>query len=620
MTTISIIIIAAAFLLAAVLNLTAKGRVRSRMLSMAWAIAIIFGLLLYGYGYIYVSGWTPDAILRTIVAVCRMVIGEHDFESVSDTPLYAYRLMTIAFWFAHLLTFYAVSATAIAAFGDKLMGRLRVALSWRKTLLVIYGVSEHTLEYARRQTEDQKRCVAFIGSCDASMESNVYEAGCVLAGGDQPDEAALKKLGIRPGKRHIEIAALHDYGAKNFAFARKMKDTLERIGILPDQTSLLMQDVDEDQAVSLSDLNGKYGYGSVMAFTGYELVARLMMQKMPPCDTVRFDENARAQNDFQVLMIGFGQMGRAALNALLMNGQFYASAFRADIFDPSAQKGALNDHEILKKYDIRFHESSGSSDEVYAFLKERKDAVRYIVLCTGSEKQNREIARDLRSWLSERGASPAIVQCTGRGLVFAGPDENESEHLSIYDSNVLNLEQIDKMAMVINHAYNSESGKSPLENWKKCDYFSRMSCRASADFYQAMVKAAGKTIQQVEDGSWPPEGDALVNLSITEHMRWCAFHHVMGFRTMSEAEFVQRVEWYQAEVKNKGSSSLRISKDMKNKKHACLIPWEELDRLAERESEITGKRMDYRKMDTNNVLILPEILAVLRNMPETRKK
>ena len=150
----------------------------------------------------------------------------------------------------------------------------------------------------------------------------------------------------------------------------------------------------------------------------------------------------------------------------------------------------------------------------------------------------------------------------------------------------------------------------------RCDYFGRMSSRASADFYQAVLKATGKTAQQIEDGEWPPQDDVLENLAITEHMRWCAFHYVMGFHAMTESEFAQRAERYKKEMQEKGTSSLRLSKDMEKRKHACLIPWEELDRLSEREGAVTGKKLDYKQLDRNNILVLPELLAVLREMQE----
>lgn len=617
MTTISFVIIAAACILAAILNLAAENRFRNRILSASLAVSVILGLLLYGYGFVYESGLGPASALRTIVSVCRMISGDNDYEVIQSAPIFAINWVNIVFWLAHFLAFYALAGTTIAVFGDKLLCRIRIALAKRRTLLLIYGASDNAIEYARRQMDVMNRSVVFVGQCDASLESTIYEAGCLwVANGDQPDGMLLRKLGIRPGKRHVEVAALHDDGAKNFVFAQKLQEAFEKDRILPQQTMLLLRDVDEDHAASLSASEKKYGYGSVMAFTGYELASRLMIQEMPPCDTIRFDENARAQEDFNVLMVGFGRMGRAALNALLMNGQFYGSKFRADIFDPNAQNGMLNDHEILRQYDIRFHKASGTSEEFYALLKERKDVIRYIVLCTGSKKENREIAQDLSLWFQEHGAAPAIVQCTENGLAFLRPGEKEQTYRSIYGSNALDLEHIDRMAMVINHAYSRNSGNSPLENWKHCDYFSRMSCRASADFYQAILRAAGKTVQQVESGDWALQGEMLENLSITEHMRWCAFHHVMGFRTMSETEFDRRADRYRTDVKKDGSSSLRISKDVETRKHACLIPWEELDRLSERENAVTGKQVDYKQMDRNNILILPELLAVLREMPE----
>lgn len=616
MTTIAIIIIAAACFFAAVLNLAAEHRFRNRIMSAFFAMAVLLGLAVYGYGYSYTAGSAPVAVLRTIMAVCKMFGGSTDLDSIASAPLFAQRWAIVIFWLAHFLAFYVTAGTAVAAIGGKVLRRIRIALLRRGTLLVIYGVNANAVEYGKRQIDVLHRSVVFIGQGDASLEEEINAAGGVLLkNGEQPDGMLLRRLGIRHGKRHVEIAALHEDGVKNFAFVQVLLAAFEKAGIYPEQTRLLLRDVDEDQAGELIAAEKKYGYGSVMAFNEYELAARLMVQKLPPCETIRFDGNARAQADLGVLMIGFGRMGRAALDALLMNGQFCGSTFRVDIFDQNAQRGMLYDHEILRQYDIRFHEAGGKSDALYAFLDERKDAIRYVVVCTGKEKENREIARDLGSWLSERGAAPAIVECTGRGLAFVRAGENDHVYQSIYGSDALDLERIDSMAMAINHAYCRKSGKNPQENWKHCDYFSRMSSRASADFYPAVLRAAGKTVQQVEAGDWPPYGDMLENLAITEHLRWCAFHYVMGFRPMSESEYAQRIDRYRMDVQEKGASSLRIGKDMENRKHACLIPWEQLDQRSAQENAVTGGHTDYKQMDRNNILVLPDILAVLREMP-----
>jgi hypothetical protein len=66
--------------------------------------------------------------------------------------------------------------------------------------------------------------------------------------GDQPDGALLRRLGIRPGKRRVEIAALHDDGFKNLAFAQALLKVLEEARIHPDQTALLARGVGEEAA------------------------------------------------------------------------------------------------------------------------------------------------------------------------------------------------------------------------------------------------------------------------------------------------------------------------------------------------------------------------------------
>lgn len=617
MTTISIILIAAACFTAAVLNLAVESRLRKRIISAFLSAAVMIGFCLYGYGYAHADGQGFVAVLHTIMAVCKMIGGANDLGSIESAPLFQKQWVIILFWAAHFMAFYATLGTAVAAFGGKMLRRVRMAFLRRGTLLMIYGTGPDAVEYGKRQMHVMHRSVVFIGQGDPALEASIHAAGGVLErNGDKPDAALLRRLGVRPGKRLIEIAALHKDGEKNLAFARYLLTEFQHIGLHPAQTRLLMREGDEEQAAALLATERQYGYGSAMAFDEYRLATRLMVQKLPPCDTISFDENARARENFHGLVIGFGRMGQAALNALLMHGQFCGSAFRLDIIDENPQNGVLHDQEILKEYDIRFHKFSGKSDAFYAFLDERKDDIRYIVLCTGSEKENREMARDMGQWLRERGAAPAIVQCSSHGLVFIRPGEKEQTYLSIYGSDELDLERIDRMAMAINHVYSRNTGKTAWENWQQCDYFSRMSCRASADFYRAVLRAAGKTEQQVEDGAWPPREEALENLSITEHMRWCAFHFVMGFHPMSNAEFDQRAALYRRELQEKGASTLRLGKNLEKRTHACLISWEELDALSEKESAIIGKPVDYQKMDQNNILVLPEILGIMHEMAE----
>ena len=74
---------------------------------------------------------------------------------------------------------------------------------------------------------------------------------------------------------------------------------------------------------------------------------------------------------------------------------------------------------------------------------------------------------------------------------------------------------------------------------------------------------------------------------------------------------------YRRQTEQSGSCSLSVSKDMKRRLHACLIPWEELDALSARENELSGRSVDYKQMDRNNVLAVKQILSALKEAEET---
>ena len=91
MSIITVIVIAAACFLAAILNLTAGNRLRNRILSVCFAASLTVGLILYGYGYAYVSGTGSVAVLRTLLAVFRMITGDADLESIEfDNITFSY--------------------------------------------------------------------------------------------------------------------------------------------------------------------------------------------------------------------------------------------------------------------------------------------------------------------------------------------------------------------------------------------------------------------------------------------------------------------------------------------------------------------------------------------------
>ncbi|MBR4667473.1 MAG: hypothetical protein IKO76_01800, partial [Butyrivibrio sp.] len=96
--------------------------------------------------------------------------------------------------------------------------------------------------------------------------------------------------------------------------------------------------------------------------------------------------------------------------------------------------------------------------------------------------------------------------------------------------------------------------------------------------------------------------EMLENLAKSEHHRWCAFHYSMGYSCMSDEVREKRAEMY------KQDKSVRVTKDPQNKLHACLIPWDDLDELSDYENALTGRNVDYKQSDRDNIITVMKIL------------
>lgn len=608
MTVLIACLLVAALFFAALLNLAAENRFRSRITGYAAAVAAVTGIVLYSYGFITEFGFGPIAMLRALFAVCRMFGGVNDLASVQGAPWFTYDSVLTVFWTAHFLAFYVTASTAIASLGGKLLTKLRTMMLKRGDLTIVYGVNAESLAYARRRLKMSKTTLLFVDeTCSSADESQAQALGTLVeksTSAVSPDTEFLKRAGIRPGKRKLLVAAMDEDPYRNLVWAQKLLASMAEKGVDPLQTSLLIRGVGEDRASELLAMGGP-GFGNVYAYDAYSLAARLMIRKLPPYETLKFGKTGRAEEDFHGVVIGFGQMGRAVLGALVMNGQFAGSGFHLDIFDAKIQPGNWTDSPLLKEGSLRFHAAGGRSDEFYGFLSENRRKLKYIAVCTGNRRENEETARELREWYGKASDRPVIVQITKNSLICA---EAEPEYVDIAGSDALDIEKTDRFAMRVNQRYCRGNGKTAEENWKKCDYFSRMSCRAFSDFSGAFAKAAGV----VRDGSardaWMPSGELLENLAETEHMRWCAFHEVMGYRPMSETVWKERAALYEREKAEKGVSGVRIGKDTENRLHACIVPWNELNELSRKENAVTGGYVDYKQMDRENVLLLGDLL------------
>jgi hypothetical protein len=325
-----------------------------------------------------------------------------------------------------------------------------------------------------------------------------------------------------------------------------------------------------------------------------------------------FDGSGRAEQDFDCIVIGFGETGQAALRHLIMNGQYVGSTFRATVFSRNMNNEAgfllTQCPELIRNYDISLRQVDGRSKEFYDYVAGRLHTLKYIAVCAGNDAMNAELSDSLMLYLKRVHAEHiCVVQVTKAGIRYQAFVGGEIKVKDVFTLDMLSAKKEDRNAIILNAAYDT-SDRSSWEKWIACDPFSKMSSRASAEFIPAFVKASGYTEEEIMAEGWRPDDEKLRVLGETEHLRWCAFHYCMGYRTMPREIFDNKAEHYQ-ECAAKGiPCSNRIAKDAEKRMHACLIPNEELDDLSRREKEATGRDVDYKQMDINNILMIPQIL------------
>ncbi len=615
---ISVLLWGGAFFAAVIILLTAEPKISKRLTAIAGGLALIGGLLVYGYGYFAVSKSFMESILRTVFAICRMFIGEADFGDISEVELFSKSWATALCWTFHVLALYATSSAALSLIGANVLKMIRLRFSARRDLNIIYGDNEEAVNFSQTLVDDSDHLVVYVTEeAEAALTDAIRDSACVLrtdANARSGNESFLKSMGVRKGTRSITLYAISQDYLKNLEYARSVLTALERRATKPQQIRLVIHAREDETVKQLQVSQNRFGYGFVTVFQEAGLTARLLIQKYPPCHSMTFDSEGLATSDFEAIVIGFDKIGQTVLRNILMNAQFEGSTFRADVFSPAVEEKngffTNNYQGVMDNYQVVFHSHDGRSKELYAHLSKRLDKLKYLAVCTGSDNLNEEITDELREFFRSRGKKILIHQCSYKGIRTTDTATDEIIVHDIYQPDILSTGKLDAMAMIINHYYMGQYGKGVIEDWMECDYFSRMSSRAFADYIEAVLCAAGRTAQQASANEWEFTPNHLLNLGKMEHSRWNAFHFCMGFLPMSPEEYDERTQIYREQLARGEKQKIRIGKNLEGKTHACLISWDDLNHLSDKENSITGGTVDYQQMDLNNVLLVPTLLQI----------
>ena len=615
MNSFPVIVLSVIIFAALAINLALKPAYSARLTSTLIMITIIGGSIIYGFGFTSITGDVAISLVRTPFSVMGMFLGKNDLGAIANAPIVTSPVGIFLFWLLHFLAFYSMASAAIVTVGAEGLRRLRLFLALSGDLTIIYGITPDSILVGKECAERKETAVVFIDEADsAGLVPEIINMGMAVvtgSGAASCDKLTMTKLRVRSRKR-IEVYALHPERSRNLFFALALKEAFKNAQIDPDKTSIALPGTEDIAAAILQVSTEEYGFGYVQVFSVADLAARAMIRLCPPWDFLTFDKEGRAEQDFDCIVIGFGDTGQAALRYLIMNGQFVGSTFHAAVFSTNMQNEAgfllTECPEIVRHYDIDFYQKDGRSREFYEYLEKRLDTLKYIAVCSGNSEMNTELTDNLLLYLKrKRSEHICVIQVTAGGVSYQETVESDIKRKKVFTLDMLSAEKADRAGILLNATYDS-SDRSNWEKWVACDSFSKMSSRASAEFIPALVKASGYSEEEIMQDGWNPGEAKLRVLGETEHLRWCAFHYTMGYRTMTDQEFDRRAEEYKEHVRSGKPGRYRIAKDTENRIHACLIPNDALDELSAKESRVTGKEVDYRKSDINNVLAIPQIL------------
>ena len=182
MTSVTVVILSTALLLSMVLNLALKPSFSARLTTICMIIAFAGGILIYGVGFAESTGDIALSMIRTPFCVIKMFVGINDFASIDGTSLVATSLGVVVFWIIHLLAFYSMASAAMFTLGEEALRYLRMFLSARGDLTLIYGINDQSIELGKECLAAGAGSVVFISE-DADHAvvtdlNNRYQQAC----------------------------------------------------------------------------------------------------------------------------------------------------------------------------------------------------------------------------------------------------------------------------------------------------------------------------------------------------------------------------------------------------------------------------------------------------------
>lgn len=339
-----------------------------------------------------------------------------------------------------------------------------------------------------------------------------------------------------------------------------------------------------------------------------------------------------------VMIVGCGKLGVTMLKTVLWCGQIPGYRLKIRVYDKDAARAESMLYKTcpelaLEEYDIKFISADIDCEDFEKKLCEGMDAT-YAVVATGDDELNIDTAEYLYSQFRKNHGfekTPPIFARVRSDIKSINLSQ-ESTFLSrrnirifgttecVYSEKTLFNTELENLALATHLCYfdalkadtTDFRYKEAVASFYASEY-DRRSSMATALHIASKLRVCGITgeeggsLGEKEAGEFEAlikDGLLLEKLSKNEHDRWNAFMRSEGYR---KASMVQM----EAYAKKTGSH-----KDDDTKLHPCIVPWDELDSVAEKFNSlgVTGKKADFKKYDIKIVREIPEIIRAANRL------
>lgn len=299
---------------------------------------------------------------------------------------------------------------------------------------------------------------------------------------------------------------------------------------------------------------------------------------------------------FSLCIIGLDSLGQEFLLSTYENTAFetaegQGSGWKAVILDEDLEKkraGFLqNVPRLAEEPGIVWKEAGYGTETFYQTLEEGIWGFHQILIATKDTQYNIDTAFQLRRMFRRMGLgenAPRLVvvlyEEAGGSIALL----KEEEQIFFLELNAMQLthrelvlREADEQARALHRRYQGQSAGG--EDWKSLGTFTQNSNRAVVwDIPNKHLLAGdmrGLSAEEREAVCW--------KLARYEHRRWNAFHYARGWTVLPVEELTEE------------ERERRATKRAEEKRHTCLVAWDELDALPQSEPGIL-KRYDYENV------------------------